>query len=90
MLEIDELRGAVPPPLPPPIRRLTSEPPRGYSLEAVSTPLELQHVRDHVAKSRREGRPGESARSLHPAGRATPRGTRPAHHVAECPVASPV
>ena len=39
-LEIDELRSAMPPPLPPPVRRLTSEPERGYRLEEVTEPLE--------------------------------------------------
>ena len=64
LLEIDLLRAAGPPPPPPTVRRLTSEPPRGYQLEEVTQPLELQHIADHVTKSRREGKEGERREAL--------------------------
>ena len=51
LLEIDAVRAAAPPVPPPPVRRMPSEPARGYTLADDLEPLELQHVCSHVARS---------------------------------------
>ena len=51
MLEIDAVRSAAPPPPPPPVRRMPSEPARGYTLADDLEPFELKQVMMHVARS---------------------------------------
>ena len=58
LLELDALRAAAPPPMPPAVRRLSSEPARGWSLTEVTwhdDHLEMRQIHEHVQRSQRAG-----------------------------------